>query len=95
MDRHAVLLYRAKDLIRKLLETCPEKRLTASQALQHEWILESMEEEKLPDLSNTRAKLARKDTEPHRFRVSAGPCFLSANLLPIPNPATSCFLGRL
>ena len=64
-----VVLHRGKDLIRKLLEVNPTKRLTASEALQHEWIAGGMEEDKLPDLSTTRAKLRKKESR-HHFRVS-------------------------
>lgn len=66
---------RAKELIKQLLEVHPEKRLTATQALQHPWCLDKMEGGELTDLSLTRAKLRKKD-EQHRFKVchACSPC---------------------
>ena len=63
-----VMCCRAKELIKQLLEVCPEKRLTATQALHHAWCLDKMEGGELTDLSLTRAKLRRKD-EQQRFKV--------------------------
>ena len=59
---------RAKDLIRKLLHVNPNVRLTASQALKHEWIEAKMEKEDMADLSLTREKLRKKDEHTH-FKV--------------------------
>ena len=63
---------RAKDLIRRLLDVQPARRLTATQALQHPWCMDAMEGDELTDLSLTRAKLRKKDDQ-HRFKASQTP----------------------
>jgi serine/threonine protein kinase len=65
---------RAKGLIRALLEVDPNKRLTATQALQHEWITQRMDAP--ADLAMTRDKL-RKGENRSRFKARACPRYLA------------------
>ncbi len=80
---------RGKELIRRLLEVDPRGRLTAAQALQHDWFTGGMEEDKLPDLSTTRAKLRRKESS-HHFRVRALLSPFSSALQFEPLPSKGC-----
>ena len=61
---------RAKDLISKLLTIQPSTRLTASQALQHQWLTGDLGA--VPNLSKTRQNMRRHLRS--KFRVSLGPC---------------------
>ena len=59
---------RAKDLISKLLTIQPSTRLTASQALQHQWLTGDLGA--VPNLSKTRQNMRRHLRS--KFRVSLG-----------------------